>query len=736
MGKSLLVVESPTKVKTIKKYLGTDFIVMASMGHVMDLPKKSLGIDIRNNFEPTYDVIETRKKTVADIKAAAASVENIYLAPDPDREGEAIAWHIANAIGKKGKGAYRVLFNDLTKKTILASIAKPLKLDYDKYEAQQTRRILDRLVGYQISPVLWDKVQKGLSAGRVQSVAVRIVVDREREILNFKPEEYWNMLAQFEGPNPPPFGAKLFKINGMKAKIGNAAEAEALAATITQCPGFLVDNVEKKEAKRSAPPPFTTSKLQQEAARWLKYPAKKTMMIAQKLYEGIELGPEGSVGLITYMRTDSVRTAEDALDAVRKYIKDNYAPENLPAKANEFKVSAKAQDGHEAIRPTSMSHKPQDIKKYLADEQYLLYRLIWDRFVASQMTQAVFDQTIIDIAGANCIFRANGQVPKFPGFTVLYTEGVDEKDKDDDDSGTKSLPDICKGDSVKLLKLDKKQKFTQPPPRFTEASLVRELEDKGIGRPSTYASILSTIQERTYVELDKGKFRPTGLGNTVTDMLVQCFPTVLDLEFTADMESKLDAIEDGKKKRVETLQEFYAVFKGELDKVGGSRSTPAVPVDAVCDLCGKPMAVRTSKHGPFLGCTGYPECKGIKRITIADGNGGSNGNNNTAHGANENVPAVPVDAVCDLCGKPMAVRAGKYGPFLGCTGYPECKGIKRISNDQGDAAPKKPPVLSKEVCDLCGKPMAVRTSKHGPFLGCTGYPECKSIKKISKGKKN
>jgi len=665
MGTSLLVVESPTKVKTIKKYLGKDFVVMASMGHIMDLPKKSLGIDMKNNFEPTYDVIDTRKKTVADIRAAAASAEKIYLAPDPDREGEAIAWHIANAIGKKGKGAYRVLFNDLTKKTILAAIANPLRLNYEKYEAQQTRRILDRLVGYQISPVLWDKVQKGLSAGRVQSVAVRIVCDREKEILNFKPEEYWNMLAQFEGPNPPPFGAKLFKVGGVKAKIGNAVDAESLAAAISQYSGYVVDNVEKKEAKRSAPPPFTTSKLQQEAARWLKYPAKKTMMIAQKLYEGIELGPEGSVGLITYMRTDSVRTAEDALDAVRKYIQDNYAPEYLPAKANDYKVSAKAQDGHEAIRPTSMTHKPQDIQKYLSDEQYNLYRLIWDRFVASQMAPAVFDQTVVDIAGANCIFRANGQVAKFNGFTVLYTEGVDDKDKDDDD-GNKTLPDIQNGDSVRLLKLDKKQKFTQPPPRFSEASLVRELEDKGIGRPSTYASILSTIQDRAYVELEKNKFKPTKLGNTVTDLLVQHFPTVLDLAFTADMESKLDAIEDGAKKRVETLQDFYAIFKGELDKIGAC--APAVEVEAVCELCGKPMAVRKGKHGPFLGCTGYPDCKGIKNL--AKPGGDENGN-----GA---PPAVAVNAVCELCGKPMAVRTSKHGPFLGCTGYPDCKSIKKI----------------------------------------------------------
>ena len=554
---SLIIVESPTKVKTIRKYLGPEYDVRASVGHVKDLPKSKLGIDPEKGFEPTYLVMESKKKVIAELKKAASKVDQILLAPDPDREGEAIAWHIAEEIGKK-KIVRRVLFNDLTHDTILHAIAHPQDLDFNRYEAQQTRRILDRLVGYQISPVLWDKVKRGLSAGRVQSVAVRIICEREAEIRAFIPEEYWNLTALLEGSNPPPFEAKLTKIDGKKAKIGNAERSAEIVAclrgdTLEEVP-FVVSAVEKKEVKRQPPAPFTTSKLQQEASRWLHFSAKKTMMTAQKLYEGIELGAEGPVGLITYMRTDSVRIAAEALNEAREYIQRHYDPAFLPPKARVFKVAGAAQDAHEAIRPSSLAHPPQAIKPHLTPDQFRLYQLIWNRFLASQMNPAVLDLTTVDITAANCLFRAQGSVMKFPGFTVLYTEG--KEDNGDENGFGKLLPEVRQGEVLKLLELKPEQKFTQPPPRFSEASLVRELEEKGIGRPSTYASILTTIQDREYVLLEKGRFIPTELGILVTDLLVKNFPRILDVAFTAEMETELDRIEEGKMKRLDILNKI------------------------------------------------------------------------------------------------------------------------------------------------------------------------------------
>ncbi len=773
MANSLVVVESPTKVKTIKKFLGKDFNVVASMGHIKDLPKSTLGIDLSRDFEPTYNVIDSKKKTIDELKKAAKTAENIYLAPDPDREGEAIAWHISDVIGaKKNKKFYRVLFNDLTKNTVLEAIKHPLQLDYDKYEAQQTRRILDRLVGYQISPILWDKVKRGLSAGRVQSVAVRIICDREDEISKFVPEEYWNLVAQFEGSHPPPFDAKLIKIDGKKAKVVNGEQANQLAAEIKKA-SFIVERLEKKELKRAALPPFTTSKLQQEASRWLRFSAKKTMSVAQKLYEGIELGKEGSVGLITYMRTDSYRIADEALAAVRDYIKENYSTDYLPPKPHTYKNAQKAQDAHEAVRPSSMAYKPQNIKEYLTPEQFKLYQLIWNRFVASQMNPAIFDQTTIDIAGANCTFRAQGQVLKFPGFTIVYTEGKD--DKEEENGADKLLPDIKEKEKLNLLKLDTQQKFTQPPPRFSEASLVRELEEKGIGRPSTYATILSTIQDREYVRLEKGKFFPTELGKVVTELLVQSFPTVLDLAFTADMENKLDAIESGANKRVKTLQDFYKLFSTELDKAKEEMRNvkrEETPTDLICEKCNSPMVIKWGKNGRFLCCSKYPECKNTMNFTH-DENGkvkhveteatdvkcnkcgksmmvkegrfgqflacsGYPDCKNTMNATrNENGDIVAQEApttteVCELCGKPMAIKHGRYGQFLGCTGYPECKNIKKMSKD--GKVTSQETVLSDETCESCGKPMAIKRGRYGQFLGCTGYPECKTIRKITKNK--
>lgn len=772
MSNSLIVVESPTKVKTIKKFLGKDFNVVASVGHIKDLPKRTLGIDLEKDFEPTYVNIDTKKKTIDELKKAAKNADNIYLAPDPDREGEAIAWHISEVINTKNKNIYRVLFNDLTKNTVLEAIAHPLNLDFNKYEAQQTRRILDRLVGYQISPLLSGKFKRAMSAGRVQSVAVRIICEREDAINKFVPEEYWNLQAQFEGSNPPPFDAKLHQIDGKKAKVVSSEQSSQLVESLKKA-SFIVEKLAKKELKRSALPPFTTSKLQQEASRKHGFSTKKTMMVAQKLYEGIELGKDGSVGLITYMRTDSFRIADEALTEVRNYIKENYSTDYLPAKPHTYKNGQKTQDAHEAIRPSSMSYKPQDIEQHLTAEQFKLYQLIWNRFVASQMNPAVFDQTTIDISGANCIFRAQGQILKFPGFTIVYTEGKDEKEEDN--GADKLLPDVKENEKLKLLNLNTDQKFTQPPPRFSEASLVRELEEKGIGRPSTYAAIISTIQDREYARLDKGKFFPTELGTVVTELLVKSFPTVLDMTFTADMENKLDAIEGGASKRVDTLKEFYGPFADELKMAKSEMKNVQIedtPTDLICEKCQSPMVIKWGKNGRFLACSNYPTCKNTmnfthdeegkiqhveaqttdikcnkcgKSMTVKEGRFGQflacsgypecKNTMNAARNENGEIiaqEAPTTDEVCELCSKPMAVKRGRYGQFLGCTGYPECKNIKKMGKD-GKITTQET-VLSDEVCELCGKPMAVKRGRYGQFLGCSGYPECKNIKKIPKNK--
>ncbi len=620
MPHSLIIVESPTKVKTIKKYLGSDFEVCASMGHIKDLPKSKLGIDPDKHFEATYNVIEARKKVVSTLKKAAKDAEHIYLAPDPDREGEAIAWHIAEEIGAKKKDIHRVLFNDLTKKTILEAMDNPLKLDPDKYDAQQTRRILDRLVGYKISPILWEKVKRGLSAGRVQSVAVRIICDREEEIKKFVSEEYWHITAHLEGANPPSFDARLIKSDGKKAQISDESQSSEILDYLNKV-RFTVAKQEKKELKRNPLPPFTTSKLQQESSRWLHFHAKKTMSIAQKLYEGIELGAEGSVGLITYMRTDSVRTAEEAIRDIRKYIDENYDHSYLPAKARIFKNSATAQDAHEAIRPSSMAYRPQDIKQYLSNDEFRLYQLIWNRFVASQMNPAILDQTTIDIDAGKYVFRAQGSVMKFPGFTIVYTEGK-ENGNGEEEFG-KTLPEVSVGETLRLISLKPEQKFTQPPPRFSEASLVRELEEKGIGRPSTYAAILSTIQDREYVRLEKSRFSPTELGMLVTELLVKNFPKILDVEFTASLENQLDLIEEGKTKKLDTLDGFYNSFKEELKNAEmhmRNVKREETPTDLVCDKCGSPMIIKWGKNGRFIACSNYPECKNT--MNIPQGNNG------------------------------------------------------------------------------------------------------------------
>ncbi len=765
---SLIIVESPTKVKTIRKYLGDEYDVRASVGHVKDLPKNNLGIDTEKGFEPTYQVMESKKKVIAELKKAAAKAQQILLAPDPDREGEAIAWHIAEEIGGKGRTIRRVLFNDLTRETILDAIAHPRDLDFNRYEAQQTRRILDRLVGYQISPILWEKVKRGLSAGRVQSVALRIICDREAEIRAFLPEEYWNLTALLEGSNPPPLEAKLAKIDGKKAKIGNGERSAEVVASLKDAP-FIVSAVDKKEVKRQPPAPFTTSKLQQEASRWLRFSAKKTMSTAQRLYEGIELGPEGPVGLITYMRTDSVRIAAEAINEAREYIGNNYDPAFLPPKARIFKVSGGAQDAHEAIRPSSLAHPPQTIKQFLTPDQFRLYQLIWNRFLACQMNPALLDQTTVEIAAANCLFRAQGSVMKFPGFTVVYTEG--KEDNGEENGFGKLLPDVRQGEVLKLISLTPEQKFTQPPPRFTEASLVRELEENGIGRPSTYAAISSTIQEREYVQLEKGKFIPTDLGILVTDLLVKNFPRILDVAFTASMETELDRIEEGKTKRLDTLNNFYRPFIEELRKAKANMrdiKREETPTDLVCDKCEKPMVIKWGKNGRFLACTNYPACKNTKNFR-QDEKGeiqpeekttdipcplcgkpmlarqgrfgkflGCSGYPECKHTINLAPDGTPVvspaegkapDIVCDKCGKQMVLKRGRFGAFLGCSGYPECKNIVKAGPSGQPLGAATPSEISDVLCDKCGKPTAVKQGRYGKFLGCTGYPECKNIMK-------
>ena len=720
---SLIIVESPTKVKTIRKYLGPEYDVRASVGHVKDLPKNKLGIDPEKQFEPTYLVLEAKKKVIAELKKAAAKADCIYLAPDPDREGEAIAWHIAEEIGDKKKIVLRVLFNDLTKETVREALEHPRELDFDRYEAQQTRRILDRLVGYQISPILWEKVKRGLSAGRVQSVALRIICDREAEIRAFVPEEYWNLTAQLEGSNPPPFEAKLHKIDGKRAKIGDGTRSAEVVASLQGAP-FVVAAVEKKEVKRQPPAPFTTSKLQQEASRWLRFSAKKTMSTAQRLYEGIDLGAEGPVGLITYMRTDSVRIATEALNEARDYIKDHYDPAFLPPKPRAFKVSGSAQDAHEAIRPASLVHPPQAIKAFLTPDQFRLYQLIWNRFLASQMNPALLDQTTLDIAAASCLFRAQGSVMRFPGFTVLYTEGKEEKEDNGDESGFgKLLPAVSEGEILKLLSLTPEQKFTQPPPRFSEASLVRELEEKGIGRPSTYATILSTIQEREYAQLEKGKFIPSELGILVTDLLVKNFPRILDVAFTAGMETELDKIEEGKTKRLDVLNNFYRPFTEELRKAKATMTNvkrEETPTDLVCEKCGQPMVIKWGKNGRFLACTNYPDCKNTMNFT-QDEKGVIQPEEKTT------------DIPCPLCAKPMLLREGRFGKFLGCTGYPACKHTIDIGPDGQPIAASQEAKAGDAVCEQCGKPMVSKRGRFGNFLGCSGYPECKNIVRTPRG---
>jgi len=734
MAKSLVVVESPVKAKTINKYLGKDYKVIASMGHVRDLPKSKLGVDVDGGFEPSYEVIASRKKVLKELKDEAKKSTDIFIATDPDREGEAIGWHLAEELGSGNKKKIRrLMFNEITKKGVLAALEKPTSIDKKMVDAQQARRVLDRLVGYKISPLLWDKVRRGLSAGRVQSVALKLVCDREREITAFVPEEYWNLTARLAGPVLPEFDARLLKKGGSNIKVGNEAESNAILGALESA-SWLVDSVTTKERKKSAVPPFITSKLQQAS----RFPVKKTMLIAQQLYEGIELPGEGAVGLITYMRTDSTRVSDQALDDVRQFIAGSFGAEYVPEKPNVYKTKSDAQDAHEAIRPTSLQYHPDAVRGQLTSDQYYLYKLIWNRFVASQMPPATFDDTTVDITAANYLFRVKGSVPKFPGWMAVYEQpavaagsalmsedertapGPDSRTPEDDEESS-VLPPLAKGDQLSLRALTPEQKFTQPPPRYTEATLVKALEENGIGRPSTYASIIGVIQAREYVNKIEGKFKPTFLGMMLVEKLLSpAFDDILDVNYTRELEEDLDKVESGASTYEKTLASFYKKFQKDLKRAEKDMPNmkegyePDPPV--TCDKCGKAMVIKAGKFGLFLACSGYPDCENTRELDAPEP--GAEGD---------------IEEACENCGKPMVVKRGRFGQFLACTGYPECKTTRKIIATKQGIAAAKPDQILDEKCPKCDSNLVIKQGRFGEFTACTSYPTCKYVKQKSTG---
>ena len=712
MSNPLVVVESPTKVRTIKKYLGKGYNVAATVGHIKDLPSKKIGVDIEGGFLPEYTTIPGKQKIVRSLKQAAGNAECIYLAPDPDREGEAIAFHAAEVLKKKGRKFYRVLFHELTKKAITEAMASPGELDVDRYDAQKARRILDRLVGYMISPLLWRKVKGGLSAGRVQSVTVRIICERERAIHAFEPEEYWSITADFEGEKPPPFKAKLVKKENKKIKISDETSSNNILDEL-KGQQFIVENIQKKTTKRNPLPPFITSKLQQEAIRKLRFSAKKTMIIAQQLYEGIDIGPGEPEGLITYMRTDSTRISQEAAHDAITYINTTLGKEYAVDKPRFFKNRKKVQDAHEAIRPTNIFHTPEKIKPFLSKDQFALYSLVWKRFVASQMVQALINQNTISVKAGPYIFTASGSSIKFPGFMALYLS-VDEEIERKKDDTVSQLPELNKGEILDLKKIEPKQHFTMPPPRFSEASLVKELEENGIGRPSTYAAILSTIRGKGYVELIKRYFRPSELGFIVNDLLVLSFPDLFDVEFTAKLEDRLDGIETAGEKYQKLLSKFYKTFsKGVEAASKGMLSMRGVgfATGIACPECNKQLHLKVGRNGHYIGCNGYPECSFTTNYTR-----GEKGNIELVEQAAPDVS----DKVCDKCGKPMLIKNGQYGKFIACSGYPDCKNTQSLSSngylkETGVSCPK----------ENCTGQIVEKKSRRGKiFYSCNRYPDC------------
>lgn len=686
MAKRLVIVESPAKAKTIHEYLGSDYMVKASMGHVMDLPRKKLGVDIQNDFRPHYEIIPERKRTVAELQNSARECESVFLAADPDREGEAICWHLSSLLGDFNKNISRVLFHEITKRAVEQAFQAPGALDEAKIRAQQTRRLLDRLVGYLISPLLWKKIGKGLSAGRVQSIALRLICEREREVKDFIPEEYWTIVAGLQASNPPSFKASLTEIDGKKAKIKDEKSAAEIVASLRTLP-FILEKVEIEEKSRNPGPPYITSTLQQDGFRLLYFPVRKTMSVAQKLYEGLEIGEQGSVGLITYMRTDSVRVSEEAIAGGRKYVEDNFGAGYLPKRPRVFKNKRKAQDAHEAIRPTTFSLPPDKVKPYLKKDEYNLYFLIWNRFIASQMSSALVEETEFDIRASRFRFKAKGEVVKFDGFLALYPN----LKKDD-----KILPKAEVGEKLQLIDLESKQNFTQPPPRYTEGTLVKELEARGIGRPSTYAPIIAGLQNRVYVIKDKGKFIPTDLGIFVTDFLIRNFPDLMEFKFTARLEEELDRIGEGEQDWLDYLKSYYSLLDKDLAEAMKTESVKGsgIPLDDVCPRCGRNLVIKDGRYGRFRACSGYPECKFKESMVKRE--------------------VQTLEEKCPSCGSPLVMKHGRYGAFIACSDYPRCRYVKKEQEDTGIPCPKK-----------CGGTILKRKTRRGrAFYGCSLFPRC------------
>ncbi len=697
MGKDLIIVESPAKVKTIRKFLGNKYMVQASVGHVRDLPTKTLGVDESNNFAPQYRVIEGKEKIVADLCDAAAKADNVYLAPDPDREGEAIAWHVASLIEGQNTRISRIQFNEITAKAVKDALEHPRPLNADLFDAQQARRILDRLVGYKISPLLWKKVKRGISAGRVQSVALRLIVDRDAERRVFVPEEYWLMRAFFAAGEPPVFKADLHKIDGKKAALKNGDAAAAVEQRIAG-KEFSVTAVEVKERKRSPAPPFITSTLQQAANQRLGYTAKRTMNIAQRLYEGVDLGEAGTTALITYMRTDSVRISDEARTAAETVIKETWGPDYYPAKARHFKSKGSAQDAHEAVRPVDPAVTPDSIKALVAPEQFQLYRLIWTRFMASQMADAKVEDTTVTAECNGIEFRAKGERVVFPGFYILSPQ----KNEDVVD-----LPPLKQGQKLRLEKLDKEQKFTQPPARYTEASLVRELEEKGIGRPSTYAAIIATLLDREYVKLEEKHFTATDLGQIVCELLTAHFAELMDVGFTAQMEESLDKVAEGQEDWVNLLNRFAHGFNPTLERAAAAMNSVkgGLPTDFPCPECGKPTVVKFGKAGPFLACSGYPDCRYTSNFARDE--------QGRITPVEREKPQAEVVGKCPECGGNLVLKKARTGSrFIACDRYPECTHAE--------------PFSTGVPCPRCKEGMLVeKSSKRGKiFYSCNQYPKC------------
>ncbi|MCB0305098.1 MAG: type I DNA topoisomerase [Calditrichaeota bacterium] len=705
-GKKLVIVESPAKAKTINKILGKDYKVTASVGHIIDLPKTRLGVDIDNGFEPEYTVIEGKNDVIRKLKSEAKGVSEILVATDPDREGEAIAYFIADSVRKVNSNIFRIEFNEITRPAVLKALDHPRSIDQHRVEAQQARRVMDRIVGYQVSPVLWQTIYKGLSAGRVQSVALRLICEREAEIDAFKPVEYWSITAELQTASQENFLARLVqigkeKLDPNKFHIGSEGEAKRHYEQLQQ-ETYRVTKIKRDKVTKRPGPPFITSTLQQDASRRFSMSTSRVMSTAQKLYEGIQLGDKGEVGLITYMRTDSTRISPEALDAVRTYIAESYGSEYLPPKPNIYKTKKSAQDAHEAIRPTYLNseYEPKKLKKYLTPDQFKIYDLIWKRFVASQLKPAIADRLSIEITAGEYRFRASGEVITFRGYLLVYQPEAEEKKSDDeDDNLPENLPkQIAEGEILKLLELLMKQHFTKPPARYSESSLVKMMDNLGIGRPSTYAQIIATLFQRKYIEKLERALAPTELGKTVNALLVKHFPNIFNVQFTAEMENGLDKIEAHESSYRQAMDEFYIPFKETLDKVSGKIKEIKLSLQKdtgeACDVCGKPMVIKWGRNGQFLACSGFPECKNTRPLETPP-------------------PPEETDEKCPTCGSPMVIKRGRYGEFMACSRYPECKTTKPLST--GVSCPE----------DNCNGTLVQKQSRRGKiFFGCDQYPKC------------